>query len=180
MTSIPPVPNNGFDTRLAAYCMVVRQGRILLALWDMRATLPDFAPRWTLPGGGVELGESIEGAAVREVAEETGYAVRLGGLLGVDAGHVTAEQRLHPTDRPLQTVAVLYEAEVTGGKLAFELGGTTSRAAWFELSEVSRLERTSRVDWAVDLYRQQHPGAAGDHAGSRPAGARPAQEGSRP
>lgn len=152
MTSAPRDAGTGFDTRLAAYCVVVRGSRILLALWDMRRRLPEFSPRWTLPGGGIELGESIEAGAVREVAEETGYAVRLTGLLGVDAGTIPADARLHPTDRPLQTVAVLYGAEITGGELAHELDGTTSEAGWFELDDLARLERTSRVDWAVKAY----------------------------
>ncbi|WP_417216129.1 NUDIX hydrolase [Arthrobacter sp.] len=155
MTTAPGNPGTRFDTRLAAYCVIVREGRILLALWDMRPTLPGFSPRWTLPGGGVELGESIEDGAIREVAEETGYTVRLTGLLDVDAGHIPAEARLHRTERPLQTVAVLYGAEVTGGELAFERDGTTSQAGWFDLDDLARLERTSRVDWAVKAHHDR-------------------------
>ncbi|MGG5752349.1 NUDIX hydrolase [Zafaria sp. Z1313] len=152
MTGKPPSSRRAFDTRLAAYCVVVRDGSILLALWDMRSTRPEFAPRWTLPGGGVELGESIEDGAVREVAEETGYEVRLTGLLGVDSGHVPAAARLGREGRPLQTVAVMYSAQIVGGGLRHEVGGTTSEAAWFPLEELSRLERTSRVDQAIALY----------------------------
>ena len=38
---------------------------------------------WGLPGGFVEVGESVTAAVEREVAEETGYAIRVLGLVGV-------------------------------------------------------------------------------------------------
>ena len=53
---------------------------MLLARW----TGPR-GPEWTLPGGGLDFGEDPADAAVREVREETGYAVRLDDLLFVDS-----------------------------------------------------------------------------------------------
>ncbi|MEE8199742.1 MAG: NUDIX hydrolase [Candidatus Acidoferrales bacterium] len=53
--------------------VVIRDGRVLLA---QRAAEP-LAGHWSLPGGGVELGETLEEAVVRELREETGLTVRV-------------------------------------------------------------------------------------------------------
>jgi ADP-ribose pyrophosphatase YjhB (NUDIX family) len=45
---------------------------------------------WALPGGAMDLGESLRQAAIRETAEETGIASEITGLSGIyiDPGHL--------------------------------------------------------------------------------------------
>ncbi|MBZ5738302.1 NUDIX hydrolase [Nocardioides mangrovi] len=130
-----------YDTRLGAYAVIVRDGHVLLALWNEPTV-----PTWTLPGGGVELDESPEQAAVREVREETGYDVELGALLGVDTFVMTPEQRFEPVGRrPQKNVRVFYAATVVGGELRDEVDGSTDEARWIPLADVPGLVREPMV-----------------------------------
>ncbi|MGH7754276.1 MAG: NUDIX hydrolase [Gemmatimonadales bacterium] len=53
--------------------VVIRDGTVLLV---ERAREP-LVGQWSLPGGAVELGETLEEAVVRELREETGLTVRV-------------------------------------------------------------------------------------------------------
>ncbi|MEN8160439.1 MAG: NUDIX domain-containing protein [Myxococcota bacterium] len=64
---------------------------------------------WGLPGGYVEIGESVSSAAEREVQEETGVEVALGRLVGVysdPANHVIA----YAGGARVQSVNLCFEA----------------------------------------------------------------------
>lgn len=137
-----------YDTRLAAY-VVLRDERdmVLLALRNEGPT-----PLWTLPGGGVELHETVEEAAVREVREETGYDVALGRVLGVDTHVVPVEERVsEPRHRPLKAVRIVFDGRIAGGTLTHEVDGTTDEARWFPRTEVAVLPRVPLVDTAMSF-----------------------------
>ncbi len=137
-----------YDTRLAAYAVVVRDEQILLSLWNEGPT-----PQWTMPGGGVDWAETPAEGAVREVREETGYDVELVRMLGIDVNLVPPERRIAPGGRPMKSVRVVYEARVVGGDLTFELDGSTDEARWIPLADVETLHRVSLVDAAIAMWR---------------------------
>ena len=51
--------------------ILVEDGKVLLVKEVLRER-----SRWNLPGGGLEPGETIEAGLIRELREETGYALR--------------------------------------------------------------------------------------------------------
>ncbi|HLI44286.1 MAG TPA: NUDIX hydrolase [Acidimicrobiales bacterium] len=63
---------------LAVGAVVVHSGSLLL----VRRGLPPAAGMWSVPGGRVEPGETLDEAVVREVREETSLDVEAGELLG--------------------------------------------------------------------------------------------------
>ncbi|MGQ4494625.1 NUDIX hydrolase [Dermabacteraceae bacterium P13095] len=131
-----------YDTRLASYLVLTRGDEVLLSHWTDGPR-----PLWTMPGGGTDLGESLEDGAVREVWEETGYRARAGRLLAVDTFEVPAEERFHnPRGVPLRCVRVIYAGEIVGGQLRREENGSTDEARWFPLAQVAELDRVPLVD----------------------------------
>jgi 8-oxo-dGTP diphosphatase len=63
---------------LAVSAAIFRDGRVLI----VRRARPPAHGLYTLPGGGVELGETLEQAVVREVREETALEVEPVDLVG--------------------------------------------------------------------------------------------------
>lgn len=130
--------------RVAAYALITRgegdEREILLPHWNDSGM-----SGWTLPGGGVESGEHPADGAVREVMEETGYRVRLTGLLGVDSAVLPSNSR----GDDMQALRILYRAEILDGALAVELDGTTDDVAWHRVADVHRLRHVHAVDWAI-------------------------------
>ena len=136
-------------TRVGCYAWIERDGAVLLSRWR-GMTLPDgrvARPGWTLVGGGIEPGETPEQAAVREVGEESGYAVRLTGVLTTDAWSGVDDR--DPTGQAVwQAVRVVFTAEVESGELTVETDGSSDDVRWVPLEELAALPCLSLVDTA--------------------------------
>ncbi|MGW4027835.1 NUDIX domain-containing protein [Streptomyces sp. NPDC004838] len=80
---------------------------------------------WALPGGGMEMTDSLPGTAVREVKEETGLDVEVTGLIGMytDPRHVIA----YTDGEVRRQFNVCFTARVTGGELTISDESTELR-----------------------------------------------------
>ncbi|MFJ3900039.1 NUDIX hydrolase [Streptomyces sp. NPDC090025] len=141
-----PEPNS---LVVAASAVVVDgEGRILL---QRRAD----SGLWALPGGGMERGDSLPGAAVREVAEETGLQVEITGLVGTytDPRHVIA----YSDGEVRRQFNVCFTARVVGGVLGGSEESTEVRfVAVDELSGLP-MHHTQRLRIAHFLEHRAEP-----------------------
>jgi len=134
--------------RIGAYAIITdNDARILLC--RIAPGYPE-SGRWTLPGGGVDHGEHPDDAVVREVAEETGLAARIGPVAVIASGRIE-----RPVSRPgpLHWVAIVYHVAVQPGELRQEVGGSTEECAWFASDELADLPRVGLVDRALEAIR---------------------------
>jgi len=138
----------GYDRKrtVASVLFLDGDGRVLIVK-------PTYQEGWTLPGGGVETGESPLEAARREVREELGLEMRFHSLIAVDyrRGGLVPE-----------AVAVLF----FGGRLAASGVVTTvapdeiASVAWEPLEDAVRLLRTPIAKRVAAAYVALQEGGA--------------------
>jgi ADP-ribose pyrophosphatase YjhB (NUDIX family) len=107
----------------------VEKGRVVLI---KRGHAPA-AGEWSIPGGTMEVGETVREAVVREVLEETGLIVESGELLGV------FDRLLRDPDGRTQYHYVLIDFECTRIGRELKAGGDAAEARWFTAEEVAKL-----------------------------------------
>lgn len=139
--------------RTAAYGVVTSVRGVLLTELSARTASPG---RWTLPGGGLDPGESPLAALHREVWEESGQRVEAPELLEVTTSHWVGRA---PSGRleDFHAVRVVYAAwcpEPTD-PVVHDVGGSTESVRWVARDEVQRWPLTG---FATHLQRWLRPG----------------------
>jgi ADP-ribose pyrophosphatase YjhB (NUDIX family) len=145
LSPVPPTPEPVRVQRCGVYAVVVADQRVLLTRLAGRG-------RWTLPGGGIDVGEHPRQALAREVDEETGLHLLSADPVELRTSHWIGRS---PNGRleDFHAVRFLYRGRVGGGDPEVrEVGGTSDQAAWFALAELAGLDLTPMVaglvaDW---------------------------------
>jgi len=131
--------------RLGAYALCLDSGdRLLLA----RVSEGRDAGAWTLPGGGINQGESPDLAVVREFREETGLQPRtVHGVMGIYSKVYEDHRGPHAT---FHHVGIVYRVTADGEPLP-EADGSTDLSAWFSREEIRQIPLTPLGEFGCSM-----------------------------
>jgi ADP-ribose pyrophosphatase YjhB (NUDIX family) len=108
---------------------------------------------WTLPGGGLEFGESPARAVVRELREETGYHGEIVALVDVSDRLFTDLVEDGATVR-MHAIRIVYDVRITGGDLRDEPDGSTDTCRWMTLDQTARLRLAELARHTIERLRE--------------------------
>lgn len=161
---VAPAPVRVQRQRVGVYGLVVDAGQVLLTRLAAATPAPG---RWTLPGGGIDHGEPVRVALVREVHEESGLTVRSARLRAAVSHRFfgTSPAGVAEDYHGVQVVFVSsVDPDRSGARAAprvVEAGGTTDAAAWVAIDEAHALGLTGIAAHALTLLTPEERAAGG-------------------
>lgn len=117
----------------AVGAIVLDKGALLLIKRDREPA----RGQWSLPGGRVEIGETLREALVREVREETGIDVDVDGLIGV------AERIVRDDDGAIEYHYVILDYVCEARSTDLKAGDDAAEARWVPVGELNDLHLTA-------------------------------------
>ena len=117
--------------RIGAYAVVLSERGLL---GTVNSTLTGAPGTWTLPGGGIDPGESPSQAVLREIYEETGQDVQLTRIIALESDHWIGRSTKGVLE-DFHALRIVYGAqcETPSSPVVHDLGGSTERADWVSL-----------------------------------------------
>ncbi len=137
-------------TKVSSHCLCRdAEDRILLTRFASPSH-PD-SGKWTLPGGGIEWGESPRDALHRELLEETGLVAVPTSIAGVFSRWFSPDESYQGKSGLF--VSIIFRTDHPKGQLRSEFDhlNTTDGVAWFDIEQVRHTPHVELVDFALQL-----------------------------
>ncbi len=128
-TETEPIPVEKLVFRPSVYGVIVQNGKVLLV------------PQWNgydFPGGGIDLGETLEEALLREVKEETGLSVTKGRIITSDLMYFLCANP---------------KGELSTDGFDEEEKGYAKKAEWVDIGKISKLKFYNPIDSVALINR---------------------------
>ena len=120
--------------------VIVREGAVVL----VKRRYEPLAGQWSLPGGRLELGETLEAGLAREMLEETGLDVQVGPVVDVfDRVLLDPERRVR-----YHYVLIDYLCRPIGGSLTH--GSDVAAAAWVSPASLHEYRLTPKATTVIE------------------------------
>ena len=146
------VPVDELELRVGVYAVIIENGKILLTRqWD----------GYSLIGGGLEKGETIEEAIIREVKEESGLDIVPGDVFY----HATTFFKRNPESNARQSVQLYLNHRAISGKInnnqnitESEKTYTTDVPEWLDISRLGKIKfrHSVSLDKILEAYERGH------------------------
>lgn len=125
--------------RPSIYGVLIKENKVLLISQNFG---------YSLPGGGIELGENHKDALVRELEEETGYKITVDKILDIYSSFF----KLPFSGRNAHTIRLFFSCSIVGGglienpDLSEAEKSWNSKPEWIELSKLNEIKIGDSAD----------------------------------
>ncbi len=112
-------------------CVIFRDAAEGKQILLIRRKFDPYKDRWAFPGGFVDMDETLEKAAARELKEET-------GLEGISLKQLHAFSSIHRDPRA-RTIGIAFYGILENSEMKAMGGDDAAEAAWFKLDQIPQL-----------------------------------------